>query len=113
DAFLAAPGDGIVADAPGGGTATISGTSASAAFVAGAAALLKSADPTASNGVIVGRLARNADQAGTADQTGNGRLNLARAIADTSTDSVTPAGSPPVGGGGPFVGPYAIAAASN
>ena len=58
----------------------MTGTSASAAEVSAAAALLRAADPSASNGVIVGRLARNADAAGTADQTGNGRLNLARAI---------------------------------
>ena len=55
------------------------------------------------------RLARNADAVGTTAQTGNGRLNLARAIADTSTDSVKPAGAAPVGSGGPFVGPYAVA----
>ena len=49
---------------------------------------------------------------GTREQTGNGRLNLDRAVADTSTDSVKPAGAAPVGGGGPFVGPY-VAAARN
>ena len=64
----------------------------------------------ASNGVIVGRLARNADAAGTAAETGNGRLNLARAIADTSTDSLQPSGAAPVGAGGPLVGPYTSAA---
>ena len=45
----------------------------------------RAADAVASNGVIVGRLARNADAAGTAAQTGNGRLNLARALSDAST----------------------------
>ena len=67
-------------------------------------------DPSASNGVVVGRLARNADPAGTVDETGNGRVNLARALGDTSTDSVQPAGSAPLGNGGPFVGPYVVAA---
>src|SRR5206468_8188144 len=110
DTFLAAPGVGIETTATGGGCATISGTSAAAAEVAGAAALLKASSFDATNGVVVGRLARNADPAGTADQTGNGRLNLARAIGDTSTDPIEPMGSPPVGGGGPFVGPYTIAA---
>ncbi len=109
DAFLAAPGVSILADDVGGGTTSVTGTSAAAAHVAAAAALLKSADPSASNGVIVGRLARNADVAGTADQTGNGRLNLARAITDPSTEEVVPAGAP---GGGPLVGPY-VAAARN
>ncbi len=86
DTFLGAPGTDIVTIALGGGTTSITGTSASAAEVSAAAALLRAADPSASNGVIVGRLARNADAAGTVDQTGNGRLNLARAISDTATD---------------------------
>ena len=90
----------------------MTGTSASAAEVAAAAALLRANDPGASNGVIVGRLARNADAAGTVDQTGNGRLNLGRALGDTSTDVVQPVGAAPFGGGGPFVGPY-VAAATN
>ncbi|MFN2590488.1 MAG: S8 family serine peptidase, partial [Actinomycetota bacterium] len=105
DTFLAAPGVGI-AD----GSGSITGTSASAAIVAGSAALLKAADPAASNATILGRLARNADAAGTAEETGNGRVNLPRAIADTSTDGVTPAGAP---GGGPFVGPYVAAAVND
>ncbi|TMK84536.1 MAG: hypothetical protein E6G46_00380, partial [Actinobacteria bacterium] len=66
DTFLAAPGVDIAADS-GSGTQFVTGTSASAAIVAGAAALLKANDPSASNGVIVGRLARTADAAATAD----------------------------------------------
>ncbi|MFL5798727.1 MAG: hypothetical protein ACJ77A_12450, partial [Actinomycetota bacterium] len=112
DTFLAAPGVGITADAVGGGTTTISGTSASAAITAGAAALLKADDPSASNGTIVGRLARNADPAGSSTETGNGRLNLERSVADTSSEAVVPAGAAPVGGGGPYVGPYVAAAIS-
>ena len=77
-AFLAAPGVDIQASEPGGTRATISGTSAAAAHVAGAAALLAALDPAASNGAIVGRLARNAD-ALSSGAAGNGRLNLARA----------------------------------
>src|SRR5204863_2332382 len=80
DTFLAAPGSGIETTAAGGGYTTISGTSAAAAEVAGAAALLKANSFDATNGVVVGRLARNADAAGTADQTGNGRLNLDRSL---------------------------------
>ena len=109
DTFLAAPGTDILTVVPGGGTTSVTGTSASAAHVAAAAALLRAADGSLSNGVIVGRLARTADAAGTVAQTGNGRLNLARAFTDTSTESVKPDGAAPVGDGGPFVGPYVAA----
>ncbi|HJQ48979.1 MAG TPA: S8 family serine peptidase, partial [Gaiellaceae bacterium] len=107
DVFLAAPGEDILTTDTSGGYSSISGTSASAAEVAGAAALLKANSPMAGNGVIVNRLAESADAAGTPDQTGNGRLNLERAISDTNAASTEPAGAP---GGGPFVGPYTIAA---
>jgi hypothetical protein len=40
---------------------------------------MKAVDPTLSNGIIVGRIARTADPAGAQDQTGNGRVNMARA----------------------------------
>ena len=111
DVFLGAPGTGIATTSAGGGYASITGTSASAAEVAGAAALIM-AKSGASNGVIVSRLAKNAERAGTTEQTGNGRLNLDRAITDTSTGSIQPAGAAPVGGGGPIVGPY-VAATTN
>ena len=103
DTFLAAPGEGIATV-----NGTVTGTSASAAIVAGSAALIKAASAGASNGVIVSRLARTADPAGSTSQTGNGRVNLARAISDASSDFIQPAG---VGGsGGPIVGPYVAAA---
>ena len=73
-AFLAAPGVDIEADAAG-GTVSVTGTSAAAAIVAGAAALVLAADPKASNATVVGRLARTAARAGTRTQTGNGRLD--------------------------------------
>src|SRR5207247_5075157 len=110
---LGAPGTSIVTLGAGGGTTTVTGTSASSAEVAAAAALLRAVDPGASAGTIVGRLARNADAAGTAAETGNGRLNLSRAIADTSTASVKPEGAAPLGSGGPLVGPYVAAATVN
>ena len=75
--------------------------------MAGVAGFMRALDPSLTNGVIVGRLARTADVAGTSDQTGNGRVNMARAVADTTTDPVVPLGAP---GGGPFVGPYLAAA---
>src|SRR5205814_7100335 len=84
-------------------TVSVTGTSASAAIVAGSAAQLIATDPSATPGAIVGRLARNADPDG---GVGNGRVNLNRALNDTSTDPVVPAGAP---GGGPVVGPYLIA----
>ena len=56
------------------------------------------------------RLARTADAAGDPADTGNGRLNLLRAMSDASTDAVQPAGAAPVGDGGPLVGPYVAAA---
>ena len=101
DTFLAAPGTGILTTTLNNSYASITGTSAAAAIVAGAAALMRATSVSAtSNGVIVSRLARNADVAGTATQTGNGRLNLQRSVLDTSSDSIEPAGAAPVGGGG-------------
>jgi hypothetical protein len=111
-AFLAAPGESIATTDLNGDYVAVSGTSSSAAIVAGVAAFLKAVDPAATNGMIVGRMARTADPAGTQEQTGNGRVNLARALADTGTDELQPAGADPVGDGGPFVGPY-VAASGN
>src|SRR5207245_3790829 len=111
--FIAAPGVDIQTTDIGDAYVSVSGTSTSAAIVAGAAALMKAVDPTLSNGIIVGRLARNADPAGTQSQTGTGRINLARALADTNTDFIEPAGAAPVGQGGPFVGPYVAAGAGD
>ena len=59
--------------------------------MAGLAAFMKAVDPTLSNGVIVGRIARNADPAATQAETGNGRIFMPRALADTSTEFVQPA----------------------
>jgi hypothetical protein len=117
-AFMAAPGVAILTTAsfdpataqPGDEVVSISGTSAAAASVAGAAALLVANEPELSNGIVVSRLARTADAAGDPADTGNGRLNLLRAMADTSTEAIQPAGAAPVGAGGPLVGPYVVAA---
>ncbi|HEY4450987.1 MAG TPA: S8 family serine peptidase, partial [Solirubrobacteraceae bacterium] len=112
DAFMAAPGTNISTTSVGGGYATISGTSAAAAEVAGAAALMKANSPDISNGVIVGRLAADAEELSAGPSAGNGRLNLARALEDTSTSAIEPAGAAPLGEGGPVVGPYQVAAKS-
>ena len=111
DVFIGAPGVSIATTSAGGGYGSVTGTSAAAAEVAGAAALIK-ANSGVANGVIVSRLAKNADPAGSQSQTGNGRLQLARAVNDTSTASIQPAGADPVGSGGPYVGPYIAAAPS-
>lgn len=104
--FLNAPGvDVLASDAT--GSVSVTGTSASAALTAGAAAALRAVDPAASNATIVGRLARWADPLNES-YLGNGRLNVGRASTDTSPDGITPLGAP---GGGPFVGPYIVATA--
>jgi hypothetical protein len=109
DTFIAAPGTSILTLDAAGGTTTVSGTSASAAIVAAAAALLRANDPAASNGTIIGRLARGAAPA---PGTGNGRLNLARSLANTSTVPVMPVGTWGSNIGGPFVNPtYSVATA--
>ena len=116
--FLAAPG--LMIETTGNDADnhyfSVSGTSASAAIVAGAAALMRAVDPGLSNGAIVGRLARNTDFPGDPEtdpalllKYGNGRINMAQAFADESTEEVQPAGAAPVGEGGPYVGPYKIA----
>ena len=108
--FIAAPGTDIQTTGSGDAYAVISGTSAAAAHVAGLAAFMKAVDPTLPNGVIVFRIASTADPAGTQIQTGNGRINMARALASTATESIQPAGAAPLAEGGPFVGPYVAAA---
>ena len=107
--FIAAPGVDIQTIDINGNYIVLSGTSLAAAHVAGLAAFMKAVDPTLSNGVIVGRIARNADPAGMQEETGNGRINMPRALSDTSTEFLQPAGAAPVGDGGPFVGPYVAA----
>ena len=124
--FLAAPGNLIYTTAVGpvedgdSSYTLVSGTSASSAVVAGVAAFMKAVDSTLTNGVIVGRLARSAEPVGTQEQTGNGRVNMARALGsegDMGLDPIQTAGVAPegidgtgLGNGGPFVGPYTIAA---
>ena len=117
DVFLAAPGLDIETTDTSNSFISISGTSSSAAIVAGAAAFMRAVEPGLSNGIIVGRLARNADPAGDPVNDpdvqlkfGNGRVNMARALEDTSLEEVQPAGAEPVGDGGPYIGPYKIAA---
>ena len=109
-AFIGAPGVDIMTTDVGGGYRLVNGTSASAAIVAGAAALVRSVDPGVTNGAVVGRLARNAAQPAAGTELGNGRLDLARTLADHNMTAVEPAGVAAKGNGGPFLGPYMAAA---
>jgi fibronectin-binding autotransporter adhesin len=109
-AFIGAPGVDIRTTDRDGGYRTVNGTSAAAAMVAGAAALVRATDPAASNGAVVARLARNAAEPAPATDIGNGRLDLARTLADHNMSAVTPEGAAPTGDGGPFLGPYMAAA---
>src|SRR5947209_1791913 len=111
DTFRAAPGVGLLADAVGGGTKALTGTSASAALVAGSAALLLGSGRASSNAAVAGRLAASAHRAGTPDQTGNGRLDVARALTIKGATPLVPSGVRGRAAGGPFTGPYKIASA--
>jgi hypothetical protein len=111
DTFLAAPGVDVVAADRGGGTTTITGTSASAALVAGSAALLLGNERRLTNSVTVGRLARSAAAAGSRFETGNGRLDVGRAVSNSSLNPLSPSGVAGRASGGPFAGPYVAASA--
>ncbi|MBA2381633.1 MAG: S8 family serine peptidase, partial [Chloroflexi bacterium] len=110
--FLGAPGTDILTTGPGATYREITGTSASAAEVAASAAVLRAIDPDATNGTIVGRLARSAAPVGSRTETGNGRLDLGKAAVDAGTAEVHPAGVAGRAIGGPFVGPYLAAASA-
>ena len=60
--------------------------------------MMKAVNPALANGTIIGRLAHSADPAGTAgdpdneQKFGNGRINMAKALAETTGVSIQPAG---------------------
>lgn len=111
--FLAAPGVDIYSTAIGGTYGYITGTSASSAIVAGVAAFMKAVDPALlTNGVIVGRLSRTAVFVPATDthaEIGNGRIDMANAVADSTLTPVQPAG---VEGSGSTEDPYIVAGRS-
>ncbi|WP_198419469.1 S8 family serine peptidase, partial [Geomonas terrae] len=107
DVYVAAPGAQIYSTAPGGGYASMTGTSASAAIAAGIAAYVKAVSPALSNGVVVGRLGSGASAIGSPAQTGHGRVDLAGTLASKDVTYLQPAG---VGGGTtPVQDPYLAA----
>ena len=114
DTFLAAPGTNIYTTTIGGSYTYISGTSTSAAVVAGVAAFMKANDPSLVNGVILGRLAAGADAAANPGDPnyklkyGYGRVSMAGALSSTVTTPVEPVGAAKADTGP--VGPYAAAA---
>jgi hypothetical protein len=85
---------------------TFSGSAGAAAIVAGGAGLLAAADRTASNAVVVGRLARGADAVGPRADVGNGRIDVAASLADRSRVGLVPSGVLNAAGG-PYVTTYA------
>ncbi len=91
------PGVDIPTLSPGADTLSITGTSAAAAHVAGAAALLRAADGKLTNADVAGRLAGTATPVG--EGAGNGRLDLSEAMAGAQAP-VTPPGD-----GGPVTDP--------
>ena len=79
---LAAPGDYVTALAPGGGTTVVRGTSFSAPYVAGAAALIKAAFPGITSAGIKKRLENTATPIpGTGTDFLHGRLQIDAALA--------------------------------
>lgn len=108
--FLGAPGTSIVTTSLNDGYLSITGTSAAAAMVAGAAGLVRAFDPAATNGQVVYRLAISADDVASVEDVGNGRLDVAGAVGSTATDFVQPSGAGVLGDGGPIVEPYVAAA---
>lgn len=102
--FLLAPGFVVWSTAPGGGFRQVSGSSFSAAYVSGAAALLFDLFPNLSGADVGAILLASADDLGAPGPdavNGRGRLNIGRAVAPLGTAQV-PAGATAGGGGAPL-----------
>ncbi|MEU5365219.1 type VII secretion-associated serine protease mycosin [Streptomyces sp. NPDC005925] len=111
---VAAPGVDIVSTVPGGGQCTDSGTSFSAPFVAGVAALLKEKHPHWTTAQIVTRIEQTAERSvnGRDDYVGWGVIDPVRAVQDS--DVADPPSSPtpdpgPERAKAPDVPPFSLA----
>jgi hypothetical protein len=101
DVYLVAPGEGLLTTATGGGSTTISGTSAATPLVSGAAAALLGAAPHLSASDVVSILlgsARDLGAPGTDAIYGRGMLDLEQALAPAGP-LVVPQGASTGGGG--------------
>lgn len=81
--LIAAPGQSVTSAVPGGGYASLSGTSMASPHVAGAVAVLLDAKPDATYDEIVAALTATAtdiDRAGVDQSAGYGRINVDRAV---------------------------------
>lgn len=114
--FIAAPGSNIYTTLLDNSYDYVSGTSMASAIVGGVAAFMKVTTPSLTNGIIAARLALSAEEAVVSSGAdgkslfGNGRINIEKALANQSTDSIQPAGASPVGTGGPYMGVYSKSA---
>ena len=97
---LFAPGDRILSDFPGGGTATFSGTSMAAPHAAGAAALYLAGHPTASANEVVGAVACTATIGHVSDTVGSRNVLLFTGDLTATAPQLpcTPVPDPPASG---------------
>ena len=96
---VAAPGDAILSTSGPTDYDTVDGTSFSAPYVAGIAALLLSADGTLTPTNVRNRIMYSVDKITTDFYIGTGRVNLANALALTSDPDLFAIISSPIGGG--------------
>jgi subtilisin family serine protease len=100
---VAAPGDNVYSTAPGGGYSTKSGTSMASPHVAGVAALLKSANPTATPAQLRQLLATQADDLSCTDSRCSGTTAKNNFFGEGRVDALAAVGTgTPPGGGGSF-----------
>lgn len=102
---LVAPGSNILSTMSNGGYGTFSGTSMSAAYVTGAAALLWSKNLALSSDDIINQLYSSATNLGTINEYGHGLINVAKAL-NLISGSIAPFPSDIYTGYAPIVLPH-------